>query len=89
MTRGVEVRGKGGAHVCSHYLDFYSSSIDVDVVGFDVDVSDANGSNGKTQITLNIFYKGHCNFLPRHCPLFFSKFCPGMSLICPLFFQKF
>ena len=38
--------------------------------------------------TLNIFYKGHCNLLPRNCPLFFSKFCLGMSLICPLFFQK-
>ena len=40
-------------------------------------------------ITLIILYMGHCFFLPRHCPLFFSKFRLGMSLICPLFFWNF
>ena len=43
----------------------------------------------KRRYTLNIMYKGHCNFVPRHCPLFLQKFSLGMSLICPLFFWKF
>ena len=38
--------------------------------------------------TLIIFYKGQCNFLPRHCPFFLTKVGLGMSFICPLFFCK-
>ena len=38
--------------------------------------------------TLIIFYKGQCNFLPRHCPFFFNKSWPrNVPYLCLILLQ--
>ena len=41
-----------------------------------------------TRCTLNNFYKGQCNFLPRQCPLFFLQILPrNVPYLSLIFFR--